>query len=156
LADSLTSVGRFDEALQAGSEAARLSPRNASHRIRLARVSRLAGHLDRAVDELAQAEALAPSAELAMERGQVYEERREFDRALEAYQHAVELNPSLAQAYLRAGLVYRSLKAYPQAARMFKRAVELAPEDASALHQLAAVHALQLVHGGFQSSAVTT
>jgi hypothetical protein len=39
---------------------------------------------------------------------------------------------------------------------MFKRAVELTPDDASALHQLAAVHALALVHGGFQTSAVTT
>jgi tetratricopeptide (TPR) repeat protein len=68
----------------------------------------------------------------------------------------VELDPRLAQAYIRAGLVYRGLKAYPQAARMFKRAVELSPDDPSALHQLAAVHALALVHGGFQTSAVTT
>jgi len=156
LADALASTGRFDEALEAGHEAARLAPRSAPHRVRLGRISRQAGYLDRAVDELAQAEALAASAELAMEQGQVFEERREFDRALQAYQHAVELNPGLGQAYLRAGLVYRSLKAYPQAARMFKRAVELAPEDTSALHQLAAVHALQLVHGGFHPSAVTT
>ncbi len=40
------------------------------------------------LDELAQAESLAqPSADLAMEQGQVFEERREFDRALQAYQH---------------------------------------------------------------------
>ena len=156
LADALASIGRFDEALQAGSEAARMAPRSAPHRIRLGRISRQAGYLDRAIDELAQAEALSSSAELAMEQGQVFEERREFDRALQAYQHAVELKPGLAPAYLRAGWVYRTLKAYPQAARMFKRAVELAPEDASALHQLAAVHALQLVHGGLHPSAVTT
>ena len=157
LADALASLGRFDEALEAGGEAVRISPRNASHRVRMGRISRQAGYLDRALDELTQAESLAqPTTDLSMEQGQVFEERREFDRALQAYQRAVELNPGLAQAYLRAGLVYRSLKAYPQAARMFKHAVELAPQDASALHQLAAVHALQLVHGGFHPSAVTT
>lgn len=157
LADALASLGRFDEALEAGGEAVRFAPRVADHRVRMGRISRQAGYLDRALDELAQAASLAQSsADLAMEQGQVFEERREFEQALQAYQRAVELNPELAQAYLRAGMVYRNLKAYPQAARMFKRAVELAPEDASALHQLAAVHALQLVHGGFHPSAVTT
>jgi tetratricopeptide (TPR) repeat protein len=157
LADALASLGRFDEALEAGGEAVRIAPRNASYRVRMGRISRQAGYLDRALDELTQAESLAqPTADLSMEQGQVFEERREFERALQAYQRAVELNPGLAQAYLRAGLVYRSLKAYPQAARMFKHAVELAPQDASALHQLAAVHALQLVHGGFHPTAVTT
>jgi tetratricopeptide (TPR) repeat protein len=157
LADAFLALGRHDEAMQAAAEAARISPRRAAHHVQLARISRQAGHLDQAVDQLAQAESLSPaSAELAMERGQIHEDRREFDRALEAYQRAVELDPRLAQAYIRAGLVYRGLKAYPQAARMFNRAVELSPDDASALHQLAAVHALALVHGGFQTSAVTT
>jgi tetratricopeptide (TPR) repeat protein len=157
LADAFLALGRHDEAMQAAAEAARISPRRAAHHVQLARISRQAGHLDQAIDQLAQAESLSPaSAELAMERGQIHEDRREFDRALEAYQRAVELDPRLAQAYIRAGLVYRGLKAYPQAARMFKRAVELSPDDASALHQLAAVHALALVHGGFQTSAVTT
>jgi hypothetical protein len=38
---------------------------------------------------------------------------------------------------------------------MFQRAVELNPEDSDALHQLAAVQALALVHGNFNASAVT-
>jgi hypothetical protein len=39
------------------------------------------------------------------------------------------------------------LKAYPQAGQMLKRAAELAPVDRDVMHQLAAVRALELVHG---------
>jgi hypothetical protein len=39
---------------------------------------------------------------------------------------------------------------------MFERAVEINPRDPDALHQLAAVRALQLVHGGLQQTMVST
>jgi hypothetical protein len=37
---------------------------------------------------------------------------------------------------------------------MLKRAVELNPKDPDALHQLAAVRALELVHGGLSRQVV--
>jgi tetratricopeptide (TPR) repeat protein len=75
---------------------------------------------------------------------------------LDAYQRAIEIDPALASAHFRAGLILKDLKAYGQAARMFKRAVELAPTDSEALHQLAAVRALELVHGGIAQAALTS
>jgi tetratricopeptide (TPR) repeat protein len=53
-------------------------------------------------------------------------------------------------------LVLKQLKYYQQAARMIERAVELNPKDHDALHQLAAVRALELVHGGSLNSAVSS
>jgi hypothetical protein len=52
-------------------------------------------------------------------------------------------------------LILKQLKAYAKAARMFERAVETNPQDTDALHQLAAVRALELVHGGIPQPVVT-
>jgi tetratricopeptide (TPR) repeat protein len=93
---------------------------------------------------------------LLIELGRVHEDRRELDHALDAYERAISLNQSSAEAHFRAGLVLKNLKAYAQAARMFKRAVDLNPKDPETFHQLAAVHALELVHGGLMQTAVPT
>jgi tetratricopeptide (TPR) repeat protein len=69
-------------------------------------------------------------------------------RALEAFQRAVRLDPEDEQSHYMAGLIFKQQKAYQQAARMFERAVEINPKDSDALQQLAAVRALELVHGG--------
>jgi tetratricopeptide (TPR) repeat protein len=84
----------------------------------------------------------------------VYEERREFKRSLDAYQRTIDLDSSHGEAYFRAGVVLKQIKAYPQAGKMLKRAVELNPKDPEALHQLAAVRALELVHGGIAQQVV--
>ena len=57
---------------------------------------------------------------------------------------------------MRAGLILKGLKSYEHAAEMFERVVSSRPNDVKALHQLAAVRALQLVHGGIETQAVTT
>jgi len=52
-------------------------------------------------------------------------------------------------------LILKVLKSYGQAADMFEKVVSINPLDPDALHQLAAVRALQLVHGGLEEEAVT-
>ncbi len=84
----------------------------------------------------------------------MYEARREFDRALDAYRRAVESAPELVEPYRRAGAVLKSIKAYAEAGRMLARAAELEP-DPKTLQQLAAVRALELVHGATHTLAVT-
>jgi tetratricopeptide (TPR) repeat protein len=77
----------------------------------------------------------------------VYEDRREFARALDWYRKAIALDPDRLEAFYRAGVLLRTLKAYRKAGEMLKRAAELAPVNQDVLHQLAAVRALELVHG---------
>ncbi len=155
LAEAARSAGDLELALSAAEQASRLSPRNSVYRLALARISREAGHLDRALSELSQIDAgssLDPN--VAVEIGHLHEDRRELKRALDAYERAIDLDPANAEAHYRAGLVLKGLKAYEQAGAMLKRAVELNPRSSDVLHQLAAVRALELVHGGIRQTAV--
>jgi tetratricopeptide (TPR) repeat protein len=157
LAEAYEATGELQSAVPAAEQAVKLSPRGASYRLILGRVCRRAGHLDRALDELASAQAAHPrDARLALELGQVYEERRDFKRSLDEYVRAIELDPTSTQAHYRGGLMLKNMKAYTQAGQLLKRAVELNPKDPEALHQLAAVRALELVHGGIPLQAVTS
>jgi tetratricopeptide (TPR) repeat protein len=155
LAEIEEAAGNLPEALDASSRAVQLSPHSLGHRMQLGRLCRKTGQLDRALDELLRAQGAGRSdGTLSFEIGRVYEERREFKRSLDAYQRTIDLDSSHGEAHFRAGVVLKLIKAYPQAGKMLKRAVELNPKDPEALHQLAAVRALELVHGGIAQQVV--
>ncbi len=147
--------GDIPAAIAAAEQALDLAPRAQPARVALGRLARRAGQLDRAIDVLTASGSTGPaSAEAAIELGLAFEERRDLARALRQFQRAIEIDPRCARAHFRAGAVFRSIKDYPQASRMFERAVELDPKDADALHQLAAVRTLELVHGAIPLQAV--
>jgi tetratricopeptide (TPR) repeat protein len=155
LGEALEAIQDFPAAGQALEAALRLRPRAPALQVRLARVERKSGQLDRALDLLRQVEAFDPlQPELALELGQVYEARRELDHALDSYWRSTELNPHSPEPFRRAGHVLKSLKAYAEAERMLERAAELDPTDTATLQQLAAVRALELVHGETYRMAV--
>jgi len=155
LSEIQEAAGSLPEAVDAAGRAVQLAPRQTSHRLQLGRLCRKTGQLDRALDELLRAQLSGYSdGQVSFELGRTYEERREFKRSLDAYQRTIDLDSSNGEAHFRAGLVLKQIKAYPQAGKMLKRAVELNPKDADALHQLAAVRALELVHGGLSQQVV--
>jgi tetratricopeptide (TPR) repeat protein len=155
LAEARESAGDEEAAIEAATRATRFAPRNPAHHLALARLSRKTGQLDRALDEVHQAQVLDPTEPaIFLELGAIYEGRREANEALQSYQRAIALNQRSPEAHFRAGVILKGLKSYTQAARMFRRAVDLDPKDAAAAHQLAAVRALELVHGGNLHSAV--
>jgi tetratricopeptide (TPR) repeat protein len=148
LAEALEAGSDLNGADKAMSEAIRISPANPEYRLGLGRISRKSGNLDRAIEELRQAESAdSEDPRIPIEAGLVYEDRREFTRALESYLKAVEIDSYSLQAHYRAGILLRTLKAYRKAGEMLKRAAELAPANQEVIHQLAAVRALELVHG---------
>ncbi len=149
LSQAYENAGELETAIETATQATLLSPRNADYRYQVGRLCRLAGQLDRALDELLQALSTAPTlAKISRELGQVYEQRREIAQALDAYRRALELDPQDELSHYRAGLILKQQKAYPQAARLLERATELNPKDSEIIQQLAAVRALELVHGG--------
>jgi tetratricopeptide (TPR) repeat protein len=157
LAEAHEVTGELEQAEEAIAEAIRHAPRDPLYHLRLGRLSRITGQLDRAVDELQHAQSLSPTdPQIAIEIGMVFETRRESERALEAYERAIAIDPNNAESHLRAGLLLKEKKAYPQAANMIERAVALNPRDPKILHQLAAVRALELVHGGFLNTVVSS
>ncbi|MEW6566991.1 MAG: tetratricopeptide repeat protein [Chloroflexota bacterium] len=156
LAEACAAARHTEEALQAAARAVRLAPRSISHRLLLSRLCRESGQLDRALKEIKEAQASSPAhPAIFAELGRIYHERRELSQALDAFQHAISLDQTSTEAHFQAGLIYKQLKAYAQAGRMFKKAVELNPKNAEAFHQLAAVNALELVHGGLVHPAVS-
>ncbi|OGO18840.1 MAG: hypothetical protein A2Z14_15140 [Chloroflexi bacterium RBG_16_48_8] len=147
----------FLQAQEAASKAVKLAPNNLSFRLMLGHLTRKSGQLDRALDELSRLERLDPTnAQVLHELGQLYEDRRQYSDALDAYQRALSIDAQFANAYFRAGLVLKNLKSYAEAALMLSKAVELEPNNPDSHHQLAAVRALELVHGGIQQAVVST
>lgn len=156
LAEAFEAAGRGSEAIDAMRMAIRLRPGSHTYRLRLARILRQQGRLDQALSELSDLQRESPDDHhVSLELGMVHHARRQWREALAAYQHAIETREDSAAAHFQAGMIFKTLKAYPRAARMLQRAVDLNPDDSEALHQLAAVQALELVHGGMQTSAVT-
>jgi tetratricopeptide (TPR) repeat protein len=95
---------------------------------------------------------MAPdSLEAYLELGSVYQERREFSHALQAYQQAIRVAPGDYQAFYQSGLIMRDSKDYMNAESMLRRAAELVPDNVGQValtirRQLVAVIALNLVH----------
>ena len=155
LSEAYSSTGDNDAALEAASHAAKLVPRNVEYQLLLGRKFKEAGQLDQALNVLTKTSSLAPvDARIARELGDVHKARRQDTQALDAYLHAITLDPKEAAAYKKAGLILKVLKSYGQAADMFEKVVSINPLDPDALHQLAAVRALQLVHGGLEEQAM--
>ena len=148
LAESQEKAGKYSAALEAASRAVKLAPRNSEYRLVIARMCRKLGQLDRAIEELFHAQELAPEdASVQVELAHVFEDRKDIPQALETYQKVLDMDPENILAPYRAGLILKNLKAYSEAGSMFKLAVNHNPKDADAMHQLAAVRALELVHG---------
>lgn len=155
LSEAYSSTGDNDAALEAASHAAKLAPRNVGYQLLLGRKYKESGQLDQALSVLTKASSFAPGdARISRELGDVHKARRQDTQALDAYLHAITLDPKEATAYKQAGLILKVLKSYGQAADMFEKVVSINPLDPDALHQLAAVRALQLVHGGLEEQAV--
>jgi tetratricopeptide (TPR) repeat protein len=144
------------QAQEAASKAVKLAPNNITYRLILGRLSRKAGQLDRALDELSRLEKMEPAnTRILVELGQLFEDRRQLSDALGTYQRAIASDNQFATAYYRAGLVLKNLKSYPEAGTMLSKAAELDPNNPDTHHQLAAVRALELVHGGISQAVVS-
>lgn len=149
--------GDLSSARDAIRQAMTIQPSSPHLKLALARLARKSGQLDQALAELVELQSVTDDdPAVAIEVGRVHQARREFRRALNAFEKATRLAPTNALAHFLSGMVLKEIKAYPRAADCFKKAVELDPKDTDALHQLAAVRALELVHGGMKPSAVTS
>lgn len=148
LGEVRAAAGDHQGAVQAYREAIRLAPRNAHYHLKLGRTLRAQGQLDQAIAHLLQAREIAPhNDENLREIGLVFEQRKQFDRALEMYQLAIKAAPRNANNYARAGIALKHLKDYAASVAALERAVALDPNHLEATKQLAAVTAMNIIHG---------
>jgi serine/threonine-protein kinase len=99
--------------------------------------------LDEALEQVLLGQALDPvSAIIARDVAVVHYYRRDFEAALEQCDHAVELNPHFAPAYLTLGLVQEQRRELDEAAAAVRRAVDLAPHSPRMQSALARILAI--------------
>jgi tetratricopeptide (TPR) repeat protein len=67
-------------------------------------------------------------------RGNAYDDRRQYDRAIEDYDHAVAINPKDADAFNNRGTSHRALGQYDLAIQDYDQAIRLIPNSAMALN----------------------
>jgi len=79
-------------------------------------------------------------AEAYNNRGNAYAELNEYERAIEDFSKAIELNPALAEAYNNRGLAYAELNKYERAIEDYNKAIELNPNDAEAYANIGIVY----------------
>ena len=67
--------------------------------------------------------------------GALHSEQGDFEGAIHAYQHALELNPLLAEAHYRLGLAYKRVGQETKAQQEFQRYQQVSESDAAALER---------------------
>lgn len=75
---------------------------------------------------------LPPTAEAHVASGLRYASAREFDKAIEAFQEALRLNPAMAKAHLGLGSAYHNMGRLADAVDPLTTAVRLDPQNAGA------------------------
>ena len=72
--------------------------------------------------------------------GQRYQDRGDFQRAIEEYKKAIEQRPTFHSAYNNIGVCYGKLRRFPEAEQAFLKAVGLKPSDIFAMNNLAVLY----------------
>lgn len=71
------------------------------------------------------------AAELYVRRGTAWYEKKTYDKAINDYNKAIEINPNSAVAFYNRGLLRAIKKEYPKAREDFDKAIEICPDDAA-------------------------
>ena len=93
--------------------------------------------LEKALQESIMAQqAMAERPEAQTNLGNMYAARGEFDKAVSAYQAAIDLNAGYVPGYVNLADLYRSRGMDTEAEKYLRRAAEVAPENADVHHAL--------------------
>ncbi len=112
------------------------------------------GNLDQAVYHFSEEIALDASAVNGyLELAKVYQKRRDFHKALETLQQAIDAVPTDSRAFVACAGMFREARDYSSAETMLRKAAVIDPHDINIKRQLGAVIALNLVHKSQQASS---
>ena len=81
-----------------------------------------------------------------LELGNLYQEVKQLNAALEEYHHAIKIAPNDPRPYTYAGLALKDGKNYSDAKSMIQYAIHLSPDDIELQRKLGMVTILDLVH----------
>ncbi len=72
--------------------------------------------------------------------GQRYQQRGEYQKAIEAYLEAIRMRPNFYGAYNNLAVCYGNLKMYPEAEEALRKCIALKPDDFYAMNNLAVMY----------------
>jgi tetratricopeptide (TPR) repeat protein len=72
--------------------------------------------------------------------GQRYQQRGEYQKAVEAYKEAIRMRPNFYSAYNNIAVCYGKLKMYPEAEEALRKCIALKPDDFYAMNNLAVMY----------------
>ena len=90
------------------------------------------------------------SAEELFEQGNNFVQAGQFQKAVAAYQQAIELDPEYQAVYANLGVVYYQLEQLDLAAQQYEKALELDPNDGEVTYNLAALNLQRALSSGTQ------
>lgn len=141
----LESLAYYTDAQVQYEAALQMQPRLPNLMFDVARMYRINGNYDLALERYADIEALLPrNALVPLEIGRTYETYiGDRPMAIEAYERAVEIDPEFASPWVRLGALYYVDGNYPQAIRAFEEAISLdQDENVDVLYQLGLAYAI--------------
>ena len=95
------------------------------------------GKLDQAIADFGEKLRLVPTAPSYANRGAVWHEKREYQRAIDDYDRAVSLDPNYHVAYAGRGNTWRAKQEFQKAVDDYNTAIRLEPNGASSNDGLA-------------------
>jgi tetratricopeptide (TPR) repeat protein len=139
-------TGNLNQAEKAAQAALKIDANLPEMQYLLGKVYHETGQLDKSIYHLSEAVMHGSQPlEALLEIGKAFSDRREFHKALAAYQKAIEVDENDYRAYYLAAMVMRDGKDYPGAENMLRKAAQLNPDDVNIRRQLGAIVALNLV-----------
>ena len=140
--DHLMSGGKFaqekkyQEAAREFETAVQQDPKNAEANLLLGLTLANTGDLEGAVKYSLAAVQLKPSYSGYNNLGLIYANQGKFDKAVEAFKSAADINPSSYQAWYRLGQVYAQSLAFDKAREAYAKAIAINPNFAPAYQGL--------------------
>jgi tetratricopeptide (TPR) repeat protein len=77
-----------------------------------------------------------PSTKELIEQGDIFFDEKRFQKALETYKKALEVEPENIDALICCGLCYRNLEEYDKAIEYYDNALEIEPDNKTALNNI--------------------
>jgi tetratricopeptide (TPR) repeat protein len=130
----------YEKAIEEYQKALAASPQNPKVNLLLGLAYASAGDLDRAVQYTQASASGEPSFSAYHHLGLIYANRREPQKAIDAYRKALEMSPLSFRAWYQLGLVYASDLKFKEAIEAYEKVVEINPRFTDAYLGLGSAH----------------
>lgn len=130
---------KYQGAAECYKSAIRLKPDHVDARINLAVVLQKQGDFDSAENMLQSVASQSNSPVAWHSLGQLYQTRKEYQRAINTYLRAIEVKPDFAGAWFNLGKSYETLGQYNSAMSAYETAAQHDPNNVEALYEVASV-----------------